>query len=238
MTEYHNLSDEERDRAIEKIQHYLPDDAELLQVSFTGGRAFGWGPDCTDIDLRAYFAKPDWFRTCHAADAGEHHDFSLRNVYDADDPNIIWERWKHYYDFSKTIYEGDNWDQDWYMNQVSVENVTIEFPHSIESQMHRMRSSFQARSVCHTYKEIMIPLHFLYTGEIESNVVKLSREADHFADIDGLEQAATVYKETNATPTDEGLDKEMIMQETEQLFDELGHELASQHGEYEHDDWY
>lgn len=236
MTEYHNLTDEQAERAIDKVQRYLPDDAKLLQLSFTGGRAFGWGPDNTDIDMRGYFAKDDWFKTCHVADTKDQHDFTLKNVYDIDNPEIVWRRWKHFYDFSKTVYINEKWDQEWYMNQVDVDSLTNEYPHSTKMQMNRMFDNFQARSVCHTYKEIMIPLHWLRTGEIESNVVKLSERGEF--DVDGLEQAATVYKETNAKHTDEGIDKELVHRETKQLFNELGEELASQTNQYTHEPFF
>lgn len=226
--EYDMFSEEQQEQAIAKMEDYLPEDATLLQLSFTGGRAFGWGPENTDIDLRGYFITDDeWFTKCHLG--RNPFDCVLRNIHSWDDPDIFFQRWNIYYDWGNQFYEHEEWDQDWFLSHCSRETVEYAYPHNIRMQVNRMESNFQARSACHSYKEIMIPLHYLRTGEIESNVNVLHEEGDF--DLDGLPQAVETYREHHATT--QGLDEDMIKGEVYRLFDELGFELEK-HTSYTH----
>ena len=49
-----------------KERGILPDNSEILLLSFTGSRAFGWGAECYDIDIRLVAYIPgDYWDTFH-----------------------------------------------------------------------------------------------------------------------------------------------------------------------------
>lgn len=223
--------EEKQEEAIEMIQERLPSEARLLHLSYTGGRAFGWGPENTDIDLRGFYELDDWFTKCHISN--NPFDGTLRNVYDADNPDLFWQRFKMYYDWSKPFYLHDDWDYNAFMSRLNPSRVKHVYPHSTDMQISRMEKNFQARSACHTYKELLIPLHYLRTGEVESNINKLLDKNDY--GVQYYWDARDTYMEHLSSRR--GLDKESMLKEVYWLFEELGWELEEQ-TDYEHEPRY
>lgn len=223
--------EETQEEAIEMIRERLPDDAKLLHLAYTGGRAFGWGPENTDIDLRGFYVLDDWFTKCHIAN--NPFDGTIRNVYDVDNPDLFWQRWNMYYDWSKAFYLHDDWDYDEFMSRCSPSRIQHAYPHNIDMQISRMEKNFQARSCCHSYKEILIPLHYLRTGEIEINITKLLDGVDY--GVEHFEDCRDTYMENLSTRT--GLERRPIVEEVHRLFEELGEELENR-TDYEHEPRY
>lgn len=216
MTEYRLLDDETANDAVETVQSLLPDEAELALLSYTGGRAFGWGSDRHDYDFHGYIVNPGWFRKVHT-DKGK-YDITVRNIDAFEPPERTWptHRFKQFYDKSNPIHIHEKFDYDEFMGQLEPSTIQNVYPHSIGSQMSRLEHNFSARTALHSYKEILIPLHYLRTGEVESNVVD---NIDH--DLPGMDACVSRYRDREAVDLPETL----IHEELETLFDALGSEL-------------
>ena len=225
MYSYPTLTEEEQEEVIELQKDLLPDDAELVLLSFTGGRAFGWGHDKHDIDVHGFFAKPDWYYKCHSQLQGI--DMTVTNIQSIEDPNIRWRRWKQFYDKSNPIYVHDDFDfEEDFISECTPEHVKNIFPFDLDLQFARMENQFIARSALHTYKEMMIPHYFLEEGIIETNIVDEINENEQY-DYPGLRQCVRKYKDRE----DIDLDEELIKSELREMRERLKNSLI------EHTDW-
>lgn len=228
MNTYRTFSEEEQEDAIKLARGLIPDDAELVLLSFTGGRAFGWGHERHDIDVHGFFVKEDWFFKCHSMLDG--FDMTLTNVKSVDNPDIRWKRWKQYYDKSNPIYVHDDFDfwED-FMSKCKPEYVKTIFPYDLELQMARMDLQFRARSALHTYKEMMIAHNYLENQEIETNIVDNINEKPSYQ-YEGLKQCATKYRDRENIDLDESL----IRGELDEMYDRLEESLI-EHTDYKNE---
>lgn len=209
--------DEQKD-AVERAKTYLPDDATLLQLSFTGSRAFGWGTERHDIDVRGFFEKEDWFNKVHAE---REHDLTMINVYDRDDPSLIFRRFKMYYDHRYAFYEHPDFRwEDALKPRLDVDMVSNVYPQSMRSEIMELKAEFQIRTALHCYKEYLIALHYARTGEIEPDIVNRVNERDEYQ-LEGLQACAEWYSEHEVEP-----DHDMVIEELESLDDQLEDELV------------
>lgn len=213
MTDYRLFPEERQERIIEIVQEMLPEEADLALLSYTGGRAFGWGHDRHDIDVHGFFASEEWpVRKVHADP--EIFDTTLTNIKSLTDPQIRTRRWKNYYDKSKPIYiHPDFAYHEDFMDNVQKTHIEHVWPYDLELQKSRLENSFTPRNALHTYKELLIPLHFLETGEIESDVTVINEERG----LDGLNDAVRIYRD-GATIE---LDDEQVWSEIDNLWQQL-----------------
>jgi hypothetical protein len=220
------LDEETKKRAIETAKNRLPEGAELVLLSFTGGRAFGWGGTHHDIDVHGFFAYDrDWFFKCHGM--GDGFDMTLQNVYSVSEPEIRWGRWKQYYDKSNPIYTHEDFDfEKDFIDKCKPEYVENIFPYDLHLQFSRMEVDFQIRSALHTYKEMMIPLYFLREGIIETDIVNIINKHPDFQ-YEELNKCALKYsrEDPNAEPKEAKVKKEL-----EELYWELAEEVTSIEG--------
>lgn len=198
MFSYPRFPDHLQEEAIEKTRRYLGDKAELAMLAYTGGRAFGWGVDRHDIDLRGFFVPTgdNWWTTAHFGQPP--FDCKVRNIHSFDDPEIRYWRWKLYYDRSNPIYVNDRFDyfHD-FMDHLTAENVETDWPVNIDNQISRMKNDYATRNILHTYKELLIPIYYLDTGIIETDMNAIMEEGGY--DLEGLPQAIDYYSERPVT---------------------------------------
>lgn len=215
MTDYRLFPEEQQERIIEIVQDMLPPEADLALLSYTGGRAFGWGNDRHDIDVHGFFASEEWpVRKLHADP--EIFDTTVTNIKSLTDPEIRTRRWKNYYDKSKPIYVHPDFDyQGDFMDKVEKEHIEHVYPYDLKLQTSRLENSFTPRNALHTYKELLIPLHFLETGEVESDVTVINDEGQWY--LDGLRDCVRVYRDDASIELSEG----EIWGEIDDLWDRL-----------------
>lgn len=220
MNTYRLFPEERQQAAIDNALDTLPDHVELAQLSFTGSRAFGWGDEQSDIDLRGFIVGEDWFNKCHG-NFGTNFDMTLKNIRSMSEPDIPYQRWKVYYDNSNPIYIHDDFDYEDFISTVSTQHIHHVYPYDLKVQMGRMDSRFSARNCLHTYKELMIPLHFIHNNHIETNIVAIN-EFPQFQ-LEGVDICVKHY-DTMGGGVGE-LPEDLIRREINELFDELGEEI-------------
>lgn len=227
MYSYPTLTEEDEEKAIKQAKSKIPDGAELVLLSFTGGRAFGWGGEHHDIDFHGFFAyDEDWFFKCHSMGDGN-FDMTLQNVNSVEEPEIRWGRWKQYYDKSNPVYTHDNFDfEKDFIDNCKPEYVQHIFPYDLHLQFARMDIRFQIRSALHTYKEMLIPLYYLHEGEIETDIVNVINEHPDFQ-YEELSKCAEKYKHRSS---DVQTNENKIKDELEEIYWELADEITSIEG--------
>lgn len=221
MYSFTNFKEEDQKRAVKVAKDMLPDDAEILLLSFTGGRAFGWGGEHHDLDIHGFFAyDEDWFFKCHSNTRG--FDMTLNNVQSVENPKLRWGRWKQYYDKSNPFYTHDKFDfEKDFISNCKPEYVQHIFPRDLNLQFARMDLSFSTRSALHTYKEMMIPLYYLETGEIESNVIGIINKHESFG-YEELSKCGEKYKTRDGSIN---IDEQAVRDELEELYRRIAKEL-------------
>lgn len=228
MHTYRTFDEERQQEAIDLAKELVPEDAEVALLSFTGGRAFGWGHENHDIDVHGFFAKEDWFFKCHSQ--LERFDMTLTNIESLSDPEIRLRRWKQYYDKSNPIYIHDDFDFEGdFISKCSPEKVSHIFPFDVKLQKSRMDLQFRARSALHTYKELMIAHYYLEQSEIETNIVDVINEHPDYQ-YEGLNQCVRKYRDRENIE----LDEELIRSEIDEMFDRVGQSLE-RHTDYEYE---
>lgn len=217
MYSYPTLTEEDKKKAEEDAKEMLPEGAELVLLSFTGGRAFGWGGKHHDIDVHGFFAyKRDWFFKCHSS--RDRFDMTLQNVYDVEEPELRWGRWKQYYDKSNPIYTHEDFDfEEDFINKCEKSYVQNIFPYDLNLQFSRLDVNFSIRSALHTYKEMLIPIYYIEQDEVEADVINVINEHPDFQ-YEELNKCALKYsrEEPSANP-----DEEEIWEELEELYGRL-----------------
>ena len=221
MYSYSTLTDEEKENAISVAKELIPEKAELVLLSFTGGRAFGWGGNHHDIDIHGMFAyDDDWFFKCHSNNNG--YDMTLQNVYSVEEPELRWGRWKQYYDKSNPIYTHEEFDfESDFMDKCKPKYIDHIFPHDLHLQFSRYDLQPTIRSALHTYKEMLIPLYYLETGEIESNVIDIINTHPSFR-YEELSACGEKYKNRESN---ESIDHSKVRGELEEIYWRLAEEL-------------
>lgn len=224
MYSYPTLNEEDKKKAVEVAKDLIPDDAELVLLSFTGGRAFGWGGEHHDIDIHGMFAyDKEWFFKCHSNTRG--FDMTLQNVYNSNSPELRWGRWKQYYDKSNPIYTHEDFDfEEDFIDQCKPEYVQNVFPYDLNLQFARCDINFNTRSSLHTYKEMMIPLYYLITGEIESDIVNVINEHQEFR-YEELSKCAEKYKHRESSVD---INDNKVREEHEELYHRLREKLEQE----------
>ena len=164
------LPREDVERIIKIVRDRLPEDAEIVILSFTGSRAFGWGSIYHDIDVRGIFAKKDWWDWVHIGI--EKYDitlYELRHLFYC----VEHRYFPIYYDLAKPIYINPKFDYKTFLKLLSAENIRMHM-YTIKLERQRFRLRRHARSALHCYKERLIPLYWLKTGKLEVNIWVLS----------------------------------------------------------------
>lgn len=220
---YRMIDEQTAEDAVELAYELLPDEAEVAVLAFTGSRAFGWGGDKHDYDIHGWFALDGWFRQCHT---DQRFDMTIRNIetLDMDGARLQDHQFNKYYDLSKPIYIHPEFDFEDYQSRITPDHVLHVYPYNISTQVSRLENSFTIRSACHTYKEIMIPLYFLETGKIESNIVFDINTQPGYG-YEWLDKIAKEYREPSGVACQRWVDEEAVWDEIRELWERLTGEV-------------
>jgi len=177
----------EKKDVIELIQRLLPEGSEILCLSLTGSRAFGWGGKYYDIDVKGVFAFKDWWETLHWGK--RLYDINLEELYHAF-TSIERKSWTFYEDLSRPFYLHPDFDYETMYTFCTAENVKQHMA-TIKMQQKRLEVWKNPRTALHCYRLLLVPLNFLRTGVIEIDVLKINEEFGY----EELSAIAEAYKE-------------------------------------------
>jgi len=206
---------------LERERGILPDNSEILLLSFTGSRAFGWGAECYDIDIRLVAYIPgDYWDTFHDGlkwdvngETFEHFKRCVRRNY-----------WTTFEDMYYAFYLHPMWDHKEFISFCTVKNVKHHI-FTIKTQLAQAKMTRDIRTTLHAYRLVMSPLHLLRTGELMPNVRNISYLSDH------VEVLADAY----ATRTSPNVNWDSVIDELDSLFNELEEEIEN-HNEPDNSD--
>jgi hypothetical protein len=164
------LSEIDKENVFKIVRSLIPKNADILCLSFTGSRAFGWGSENFDIDIRGVISCKDWWNYVHWG----------RKLYDI---NIdeMWalfkgiKSWSLFSNLSNPIYIHPDFDYREFMNICCSENTRDNLGNIIY-QKQRLQYDPSPRTGLHTYREIMAPLHFLKTRKLEIDLMEINKE--------------------------------------------------------------
>jgi len=167
------LPNEGRDEAIRMIADSLSDKGFIVFLTFTGSRAYGWGGTHYDMDIHGIFASygPYW-DDVHIGRKG--YDLSVYNL----EPHFLHnmdKRWPVFEDFSNPIMVHDGFNFEEYMSFCTGAHLSRQL-YTIEQEVVKARSTQQVRKTLHCYRQLMDAIHWLETGEMEINVLKLNEK--------------------------------------------------------------
>ena len=151
-------------------------------MSHTGSRAFGWGSDKMDVDVRGvfYVEKPYW-DWVHIGIEG--YDISLISLEHLK-WDIYYRHWTVFEDLSKPFYIHSAFDFEGFMNLCRADCIKYHMP-SIEAEILRFKEVHKsARAGLHCYRQLFVPIYFLDTGRIEIDCAKLNKEVFHCKQFD------------------------------------------------------
>jgi len=171
--EIENMTQEEMEQAMTYVRERLPPGGEILFLSLTGSRAFGWGGTLYDRDVRFVFVpvEDEFWDTCHIGIHGyDIHGEEINHLF-----RRMTERWTAYEDHSKAFWVNPKFDHDKFMSFVGLNNVTGH-RHTVKMEVMKLRSAPAVRTALHCYRQHMEPIHFLRTEEIEINVLKINEK--------------------------------------------------------------
>lgn len=169
-------------RAIEIVKERLPEDVIILIMSHTGSRAFGWGSERMDIDIRGVFytTKPYWDWVHIGLEGYDITMISLEHLkYD-----IYYRHWTVFENLSKPFLIHPAFDFNGFMRLCKADCIKYHMP-SIKSEILRFKHVHKSpRAGLHCYRQLMVPIYFLDTGRIEIDCTKLNREVFHCKQFD------------------------------------------------------
>jgi len=161
---------EDRVRIYEIVRKRLPKRAVLLILSHTGSRAFGWGSQIYDIDVRGIYAYKGWFDWVHIGyDRYDIGLYELSHLFSDIEMRCV----PTFYDLAKPFYIHPDFDYETFLSFFSAENIKMHM-YSIRLERKRFELNKHPRSALHCYKERLIPLYWLKTGRIEVNIWKIN----------------------------------------------------------------
>lgn len=162
----------DKEKSIKIITDLLPKNSEILVLALTGSRAFGWGGEVYDIDIRGVFSCKDWWETIHWGRCL--YDINLEELYHAFN-SVTYKYWTFFEDLSKPFYIHSDFDYKTMFEFCTSANIKQHMM-TIKRQLRYLELHEIPRTALHCYRVLMVPLHFLRTGEIEIDVIKLNED--------------------------------------------------------------
>ena len=164
------ISEEEKKRAINLIKVRLGT-GNILILSLTGSRAFGWGSKIYDIDIRGIYEKENYWSYCHLGLPPFDINLSeMRGLF----YSVKSRSWTIFEDLSKPFLVHPLFDFKKFMSLCSSGNVRYHLG-TIEFQRIRAERWRDIRTILHAYRLLVVPLYFLETNTLEINVDLLNR---------------------------------------------------------------
>jgi len=175
--------------ALQMINDRLHPEATIVLLSLTGSRAFGWGNERYDWDVHGIIAKPKWWSKVHLGERG--YDINLNELTPTLRKSTTF--WTIYEDLSNPFFIHPDFDFDRWQSFCTMENARNNIG-SVRYQLARHNTySKDVRTALHTYRIMMVPLHFIDTGSLEINIYKCNKTLN-MTQIEPLRQAYTRQK--------------------------------------------
>jgi len=204
----------DRTKAYNIVSEILPERGKILCLSLTGSRAFGWGSKYYDVDVKGIIACKDYWDTMHIGK--EKFDINIEELSHVFG-SIEYKYWCLFEDLSNPFYIDPNFDYQGMMSLCTAENVKRSL-YSIDLQIKRLDIFKSIRTALHCYRVLMVPLHFLRTGKIVSNVLTINKQYNFTQ----LKRMCDLYKERKTAP----INWDEVQRNLSDLRVELEEELA------------
>ena len=156
-------------QALELLRSLLPETAKIPIISLTGSRAFGWGGEGYDIDLRAVIACRGYWDTFHHGQIFDLNCEELEHLFG----QLYYRHWTPFEDLANPIHLMDEFHYEEFMDLCSADNVRCHL-FTIKTQIAQAEIANTVRPTLHAYRLTLVPLHFLKTGEIQVHVPTLA----------------------------------------------------------------
>ena len=202
---------ETQEEILEREKEILPDNAEILLLSFTGSRAFGWGSKSYDIDIRLVAYIPgEYWDTFHDGKYWDVNGETFKHFKNCVKRNY----WTTFEDMYYAFYLHPSWDHDEFLSLCSIKNVKHHL-FTIRTQVVKAKMTRDTRTALHAYRLTMSPLHFLRTGELMPNVRNINYLSDY---VDILADAYAIHRSPD-------VDWDSVIAELDFLYEELLNEV-------------
>lgn len=163
------VSREELNEIAYIVESKLLHEGYVVALSFTGSRAFGWGGDKYDIDVRGIIATNDWdwWDTLHLG--VKYYDINLVSMRHMVEIDIPYKYWTTFENLAIVFYDDGLWSFEEFAEIVTPDWYN---PRYAEYEMARFvhLGSRSLRAALHVYRNILTPLYWLEYGEMELNV--------------------------------------------------------------------
>lgn len=160
--------EENKPKIYKLVRDLLPKRGEVLLLTYTGSRMFGWGGERYDIDCRGIVACKDWWSDVHH---GERlYDCTVENLPHA--LRRVTKYWTFQEDLSEVFYAHKDFDVETMKTFTTAEQVKFHLG-SIKMQLGRLNLFQNPRTALHCYRALMVPQNFLDTGKVVIDVLKI-----------------------------------------------------------------
>jgi predicted nucleotidyltransferase len=178
------LNKETAERVLQLIKSRLPNYSEVLVLSLTGSRAFGWGDERYDYDVHGIFAAKDYWDYVHLGKEGfDINLWELGHVWS----DIYYQHFEFFMNLSNPFYIHPKFNFKSLMNFCKTQAVH-NIKEDILRQIHEFEITRSPRSALHSYRMLMIAIHFLKTKRFILNIYELNKKYK-FVQLEKLKQA-------------------------------------------------
>jgi len=194
-----------KDEVTQIINEILPENSQILLLSLTGSRAFGWAGDNMDYDVHGIFLCPNYWDWVHLGKKA--YDINLYEF-----THILSDmQYQHFTTFmnlSNPFHIHPKFDFDKLLSFCTPLAAKYK-GEDIKSQINRFDNDNSPRTALHAYRIMMVPLHFLESRKFELNIFKLN-ESYGFKELDSLK---AVYSTCRGA-----FSKEQVKQDLDYLY--------------------
>jgi Predicted nucleotidyltransferase len=182
---YHLEIDTEKQKyVIDAIKGKLPAKANILFLSLTGSRAFGWADSNQDYDIHGAFLCDNYWDWIHDGKNGfDINLYELNHIYG----DIIYQHFEEFMNFSNPFLVNERFDYTGLMQFCTLYGVK-QVQADIQAQINTFKYERTPRAALHAYRIAMVPLYFFEHRKFILNVFKLNEEY-RFAQLDKLKEA-------------------------------------------------
>lgn len=179
-----------KNNLVKLIRSMLPQRSDIILLSHTGSRSYGWSDINYDYDVHGiYLAGRNWWDTLHAQPTVEYEELSeeykKRHITRAGIDLNMWSLW-HLINIDLVYHHGEmiiNLSNPFHTDgkiewSKILKCVSKEFfkPENILHQIDYFRRDLHPRSALHSYRMILIPLYFKEKGVIKHNIFDIEDE--------------------------------------------------------------
>lgn len=166
------IAEEHQEKIKKIIQDRLPERGRTLALSLTGSRTFGWGGEKYDIDIRGFVECSDWWDSAHVGLTP--YDISITSWKHFQTIELEWGYFNSFYDMCKPFYIAEDFDFEGFLDLADKSIISLDTPRTQKKRANNPQAGI--RSALHAYKEYLIPIYFIKTGTLESDIKKIDAE--------------------------------------------------------------